>query len=295
MGSRGSTLNGMNLLPTFFLCFILEVQSKPSSCKGIRKSFCIGDQFHFAAAHGTHSMTLQQLQYFFDASATADNNIPIVNFDLSSQHLLSSAPDLHLNNSFFTPMMHSVDHVLSNWENQNFYMKGASVLELLVHNLHMYETLSISSKIYKQVKQKRKMKKGVKKLCNCLKKDDYKIESRLKEMAQYFRSNGDQNEDNQRRPAMNSLGCPVWRLWEYRSQTALAFKSISTAADQKCSTFVSSFTPNNSPSSMDSNTGVPPLVNSTMWDIWKPQLVFGSDAQWNYELAYYLYCKLIKK
>merc|ERR1719244_548716 len=291
----------MNLLPAFFLCFILEVQSKPSSCKGIRKSFCIGDQFHFAAAHGTHSMTLQQLQYFFDASATADNNIPIVNFDLSSQLLLSSAPDLHLNNSFTTPMMHSVDHILSNWENENFFMKGASVLELLVHNLHMYETLSVSSKIYKQIKQKRKMRKGVKKLCNCLKKDDYKIKSRLEEMAQYFRFNGDQNENNQRRPLMNPElnyvpPCLDWRRCEYRSikepSLGWAYRSISTAADQKCSTFVSSFTPNISPPSMDNHTGVPPLVNSTMWNIWKPQLTFGSDAQWNYDLAYYLYCKL---
>ena len=56
--------------------------------------------------------------------------------------------------------------------------------------------------------------------------------------------------------------------------------------------FVSSFNPNDSPPHVDSNTGVPPLVNSTMWDIWKRQLIFGSDAQWNYDLAYYLYCKL---
>merc|ERR1712215_224932 len=175
MGSRGSTLNGMNLLPTFFLCFILEVQSKPSSCKGIRKSFCIGDQFHFAAAHGTHSMTLQQLQYFFDASATADNNIPIVNFDLSSQLLLSSAPDLHLNNSFTTPTMHSVDHILSNWENENFFMKGASVLELLVHNLHMYETLSVSGNIYQKISKKPRMRKNIRKLCSCLRMDDFKV------------------------------------------------------------------------------------------------------------------------
>merc|ERR1712198_810582 len=115
-------------------------------------------------------------------------------------------------------------------------MKGASVLELLVHNLHMYETLSVSAKIYKKIKQKRKMRKGVKKLCNCLKKDDYKIESRLEEMAQYFRSNWDQNEDR--------IVSPNWRDLEYRRPTTMiAYKSIPSASDQKCSNFVSTFTP----------------------------------------------------
>jgi len=293
MGSGGSTLTRMNLLSTLFLCFILEVQSNPTSCKSIRKSFCIGDHFYFAAAHGTHSMTLQELKYFFDAAATANNNIPIVNFDLSSQLLLSSAPDLHLNNSFSTPMMHSVDHILSNWENENFFVKGASVLELLVHNMHMYETLSVSAKVYKQIKQKREMRRGVKKLCSCLKEDDHKIESRLKEMAQYFRSDWKHNKDK----SMIKVGRRRQGYVEDRhhqlNQMLKNQPQIKTpAADEKCSNFMSSFNPNDSPPHVDSNTGVPPLVNSTMWDIWKRQLIFGSDAQWNYDLAYYLYCKL---
>merc|ERR1719391_1760967 len=127
-------------------------------------------------------------------------------------------------------------------------------------------------------------------------------------MAQYFRSIGDQNENNRRFRAVEylelpgvPLKCPDWRRCEYRPPTSKppttsaqlsGYKSISSAADQKCSVLVSSFTPNISPPHMDSNTGVPPLVNSTMWNIWKPQLTFGSDAQWNYDLAYYLYCKL---
>jgi hypothetical protein len=105
-------------------------------------------------AHGIHSMTLQELQYFFDADATEDNKIPMINFNLSSPDLvLPSIPDLKLNNSFLTPSMNSVDHILSNWETEDFIMKNASVLELLVHNLHMYETLSLAGKIYKKIKR----------------------------------------------------------------------------------------------------------------------------------------------
>ena len=73
-------------------------------------SFCISVDFHQAVAHGIDSHTLQGLQYFFDASATEDNSIPIVNFNLSSPDLvLPSVPDLKLNNSFITPSMNSID------------------------------------------------------------------------------------------------------------------------------------------------------------------------------------------
>merc|ERR1712215_117894 len=111
MGIEASTLTGM-AVKLFFIAliwFVLDIQSNPDSCNRLQKSFCIGDQFHYAAAHGTHSMTLQQLQYYFESSVTENNKIPIVNFDLSAQLLLPSVPDLQLNNSFLTPMMHSVD------------------------------------------------------------------------------------------------------------------------------------------------------------------------------------------
>merc|ERR1712215_296059 len=133
-------------------------------------------------------MNLKELQYFYDESATKNNNIPIVNFNLSSSSLtLPSVPDLQLNNSFLTPMMHSVDHILSNWENEHFFMRGASVLEMLVHNLHMYETQSVAGQIYKKIKKSPKMRKGIKKLCNCIEVNDPKVLLSLEKMARNFR------------------------------------------------------------------------------------------------------------
>merc|ERR1712002_25870 len=144
------------------VCSAIVLVSSRLSCPDIFSKFCVGEDFYHAAAHGIHSLTLQELQYFFDESATEDNDIPMVNFDLSSPNLtLPSVPDLRLNNSFLTPSMNSVDHILSNWENTAFFMSEASVLGMLVHNLHMYETLSVSGEIYAKIK--RKFKKETKK------------------------------------------------------------------------------------------------------------------------------------
>jgi len=243
------------------------------SCTKSLNEFCITSEFPHAAAHGIHSMTLKELRYFFDKSATENNIIPIVNFNLSSPYLLlPSVPDLELNNSFSTPMMESVDHILSNWENDNFFMKGASVLEKLVHNMHMYETLSASGKIYKQIKRKKFMRKNIKKLCKCMKKDDDKVLENLGEMATFFRQ-----ED----------GKASWRRKDYKWQMQIMRKKNS-----RCNSYVHSFTPRHILPSMGTNTEVPSLVNSTVWNIWKPQMTVAMEVQWNYELAYYLYCKL---
>ena len=191
----------------FILASLLLLASAGQpSCENIFQSFCIDHtEFHEWVAHGIHSLKLQELQYFFDADATEDNNIPTVNDDLTSPNLLhQTAVDLNLNNSFLTPAMQSVDYILSNWESENFIMKNSSVLELLVHNLHMYETLSVAGKMYQQIKRKvknqkknGKMKKieKMKNLCECIKGKEDKIIKELEDTANRFR------ETNERKKA----------------------------------------------------------------------------------------------
>ena len=82
--------------------------------------------------------------------------------------------------------MNSVDRILSNWEKDNFFIKNASVLEMLVHNFHMYETLSVSGRIYKKIKKNQK--KNMKWLCKCMKKAEREVIANLKEVAGFFRS-----------------------------------------------------------------------------------------------------------
>ena len=139
----------MKILLIFLLpCSLYVLSNDSPTCGKTLLDSCIRAEFPRAVAHGIHALHLKELQYFFDASASEDNTIPVINSDLSSSDLvLLSVPDLKLNNTFLTPSMISVDHILSNWENKNFFMKDASVLEMLVHNLHMYETLSVAGKI----------------------------------------------------------------------------------------------------------------------------------------------------
>ena len=185
----------MKILMFFLLvCSLSMCLTEATSCEETLADSCIRGDFPGAVAHGIHSLNLQELQYFFDKSATDNNSIPIVNFNLSSPDLvLPSVPDLNLNNTFLTPSMNSVDHILSNWENENFFMKNASIIEMLVHNLHMYETLSVSGRMFKRLKRKiKKNKDGIQEkiedICNCMKEEDDEIWNILNHMANSMRN-----------------------------------------------------------------------------------------------------------
>merc|ERR1711942_625700 len=153
----------------------------------------------------------------------------MVNFDLSSpQLILPSVPDIKLN-SFLTPSMNSVDHILSNWENTAFFMSEASVLEMLVHNLHMYETLSVSGKIYAKIKRKSKTKRNknkMKKLCKCMEESEESVIENLERAARFFRA---------------SVGPNSWRRRDYqwKGETMMA----RSKDQQQCESLVSSLTP----------------------------------------------------
>jgi len=264
------------------LLFLLFAHGQQPSCDNIFRSFCIDqDEFHEWVAHGIHSMTLQELQFFFDASASTDNSIPRVNDDLSSSDLiLPSIPDLMLNNSFLTPAMHSVDYILSNWERDNFIMHNSSVLELLVHNLHMYETMTVAGKMYRKIKRnlKQQMKKGkmkkvneMKRLCECIKGKEDKIIEELVDTAKRFR------EINENKRAH-------WRNY-YCWCRGYSLRSASGLPDH-CP---------RAPTPQPSKEGkVQPLENSTIWGEWKAKLEISQNLldRWNIDLAHYIYCKL---
>ena len=44
--------------------------------------------FYLGAAHGLHSLSLEEIRYFFDENATEDNKIPTVNIDFRSEEVL---------------------------------------------------------------------------------------------------------------------------------------------------------------------------------------------------------------
>jgi len=273
----------------FFLgSFFFLTTDGQSSCDTAFPSFCINqDDFHMGVAHGIHSMTLQELQYFFDSDAKDDNNIPMINFDLSSTTLvLPTVPDLKLENSFQTPGMNSVDHILANWETEDFMMKNSSVLELLVHNLHMHETLSVAGKIYKRIKRKENKKKGqdkkkMKNLCECIKGKEDKIFEELELTAKRFRETADDTKRNWR---------GYYGYW-WQCRCSQIKERTASALPDHC--------PKEPSHSSDPVVGpslvkVQPLENSTIWADWKFKLGMSKILmkRWNDDLAHYVFCKL---
>ncbi len=66
-----------------------------------------------AVAHGVHSMTLEDVRYYFRSDASAQNGIPSLNYDLSDDlhPVLRNAPASGYDTSFSTIAMQHVDQV----------------------------------------------------------------------------------------------------------------------------------------------------------------------------------------
>jgi len=125
----------------------------------------VSAEYGWFAAHGSHSITLNEIQFFFEPTATFENGITIVNFNLSGDILLPNAPWIDVDNRFTSPAMFALDHVLSNMEDNNYDIKNGNALDRIAHNLHMQELWQNAAKFYKESKLKGKRKS---KLCGCL-------------------------------------------------------------------------------------------------------------------------------
>ena len=80
-----------------------------------------------------------------------------------------------------------------------------------MHNLHKYETLSVSDKIHKQTKNGKKYKK-IKTLCECMKKDDDKVMEHLEEMAIIYRH--EDEEERHLNPNQSLANSTDWEIWK---------------------------------------------------------------------------------
>jgi len=132
----------------------------------------VTDRFVRNVVHGIHSMTLEELRRFFDKEAPVENNIPNVNYNLSSAAppVLASVPSLPLSNPFSSAYMDALDLTLSHMTDNDFDIRNAPPLERLVHALHMVETWELAAPFYQRFVSM-KSKKGrarLSKLCPCV-------------------------------------------------------------------------------------------------------------------------------
>jgi len=139
-----------------------KVCPKPLSEVGIDPYF--GDMI----AHTMHSLTVEDIRYYFKKDADVDNGIPTVNFDLTPNvtRVLPKAPLSGYDLSFTTIALRHTDQVLSKMDNENWGIAGYSVLEELVHAHHMAELWERSRPHYKYFEKSPPSPK----VCSCLRR-----------------------------------------------------------------------------------------------------------------------------
>jgi len=109
--------------------------------------------FWHGAAHGLHSLHLEEIRHFFEPDATENNKIPVVNKNLSSsQTILFDAPLAGYDEHFYTMALKVMAFFMLN-DAQDFFEQGLNTLEKLTHQYHMHEIYTAAAPIYKKMKE----------------------------------------------------------------------------------------------------------------------------------------------
>merc|ERR1719184_682745 len=109
--------------------------------------------FWHGAAHGLHSLHLEEIRYFFEPNATEDNKIPDVNKNLSSrQTILFDAPLAGYDEHFNTMALKVMAYFMLN-DQPDFFEQGLNTLEKLTHQYHMHEIYAAAAPIYNEMKE----------------------------------------------------------------------------------------------------------------------------------------------
>jgi len=109
------------------------------------------ENFRYNVGHLIHSLTVEDVKFFFDENFPVENNIPTVNTNLTAgSPVLSYAPSFP--SKFKFPLGSTLDKILLNNDDpNNSFAKGLTSLEELGHAAHMLEMLFRASQIYKTI------------------------------------------------------------------------------------------------------------------------------------------------
>jgi len=129
------------LLVTLFTVAMTKLPKQNEACPKLMMDAGLNKYFGNAVAHRMHSLTLEDLRYYFKSDAPKDNGIPTVNYDLTpnATRVLPNAPLCGYDMSFKTIAMKHTDKVLSKMSHKHWGIKHYSILEKLVHAHHMSE------------------------------------------------------------------------------------------------------------------------------------------------------------
>merc|ERR1712198_569027 len=107
--------------------------------------------FYEGAAHGIHSLSLEEIRHFFKADAPKQNRIPTVNIDFRSENVIHfNAPIWGYENRFDTWALKIMDWFMLN-DQPYLYQNRANTLEKITHQYHMHEIYQKAAVIYQQL------------------------------------------------------------------------------------------------------------------------------------------------
>jgi len=121
------------------------------------------ENFRYNVGHLIHSLTVEDVRFFFDENFPVENNIPTVNTNLTAgPPVLTYAPSFP--SKFRFPLGSTLDRILLNNDDPNtFGSKESTTLEELGHAAHMLEMLFKTSQIYKSLENL-----DINSVCSCL-------------------------------------------------------------------------------------------------------------------------------
>merc|ERR1719290_733604 len=106
------------------------------------------DSFKYNVGHMIHSLTVEDVRFFFDENFPEDNDIPTVNTNLTGPPVLAHTPSFP--SKFKFPLGSKLDRILLNNDDPDAaFQRGFKSLEEIGHSAHMMEMLYETSKVYK--------------------------------------------------------------------------------------------------------------------------------------------------
>jgi len=273
------------LLHTVFIFAAKLKSAEPTedwvkNCKDSMMAENVFENFSMAVTHGTHSISLQDIRYFFEKDAPVLNSIHTVNRDLKADDediVTDNAPDIP--GDFNSLAMHTFDVALTHMDDKD-YIQKSGVLQRLSHHFHMHEIWGRAKVFYEEF-----AKNGVpQKLCSCaLNHADNGIDQELTNIFLYFRDNFNKPPPKRGRklaaaPIKDQADeCYYWYLYGYwyyyRCRSYHGKRSQREAVQQ---------------------SPLPKLESSDAWKVWKEMIMKSmlgdEDVR---KFALYMYCALM--
>merc|ERR1739838_112029 len=287
-----------------FTAILVSFQEMDASkaCPDLLKFKKISNQFPMYVAHGSHSLTLNDIQAFFKPNANEKNGISIVNFNLTDDDiLLKNAPLIVLDKRFSSSALFALDHVLSHIEDNEYGIKNGNALDRVAHALHMQETWQNAAKIYKKLTKKRKPGKLLAKqektwnaICSCLdqvygeliSKSLLYIAKQIREPETMYATSGAANNTRRVPPPYRGNyggGCcsdDPWSPWSPWSTDLMVPREPGQQIRSRST----------------KEEAIPNIVDEETWESWKDMTYAKMDENLKNELAYnfahFMYCKL---